>query len=152
MIGILRWICKVHYNINSLKQWTELTGKIFIKYRIGQKKIVNVYRLITKNTLEEKIMNLQQFKLKVSSSIINRENKSFKTMDTDDLIDLFKFGEENNEKNKKEKKTTNYNKLQELWSEQQYDEYNQFIEVFSNNEKNIDNKIDTDNIDTNNIK
>merc|ERR1719273_2800538 len=32
-------------------------------HRIGQKKVVNVYRLITRNTLEEKIMSLQQFKI-----------------------------------------------------------------------------------------
>ena len=28
-------------------------------HRLGQKKVVNVYRLITKDTLEEKIMGLQ---------------------------------------------------------------------------------------------
>jgi len=27
-------------------------------HRIGQKKVVNVYRLITKNTLEEKVLSL----------------------------------------------------------------------------------------------
>ena len=32
-------------------------------HRIGQKRVVNVYRLITRNTLEEKIMSLQKFKI-----------------------------------------------------------------------------------------
>ena len=30
-------------------------------HRLGQKRVVNVYRLITRNTIEEKIMNLQVF-------------------------------------------------------------------------------------------
>lgn len=32
-------------------------------HRIGQKKVVNVYRLITRGTLEEKIMGLQSLSL-----------------------------------------------------------------------------------------
>ena len=31
-------------------------------HRIGQKRILNVYRLITKDTLEERIMGIQKFK------------------------------------------------------------------------------------------
>ncbi|KAH9923909.1 SNF2 chromatin remodeling protein [Epithele typhae] len=39
-------------------------------HRIGQKKVVNVYRLITKGTLEEKIMGLQRFKLNIANSVL----------------------------------------------------------------------------------
>jgi SWI/SNF-related matrix-associated actin-dependent regulator of chromatin subfamily A member 5 len=39
-------------------------------HRIGQKSIVNVYRLITENTVEEKIIERQTIKLKWDSLII----------------------------------------------------------------------------------
>jgi len=63
-------------------------------HRIGQKKTVNVYRLITRATLEEKIMGLQKFKLNIASSIVNADNSSIRTMDTNQLLDLFNFSAE----------------------------------------------------------
>ncbi|EPR80021.1 Helicase MOT1-like protein, partial [Spraguea lophii 42_110] len=45
-------------------------------HRIGQKKCVNVIRLITKNTIEERIMSLQKFKIYLASSLITEENKN----------------------------------------------------------------------------
>lgn len=58
-------------------------------HRIGQKKVVNVYRLITKGTLEEKIMGLQKFKLTIANTVISQENSSLQSMGTDQLLDLF---------------------------------------------------------------
>lgn len=54
-------------------------------HRIGQKKVVNVYRLITRGTLEEKIMGLQKFKLLTANTIISDENGAMETMETDQV-------------------------------------------------------------------
>ncbi len=35
-------------------------------HRIGQKRVVTVYRLITKNTLEQTIMGIQKFKTNIA--------------------------------------------------------------------------------------
>ncbi|XP_057659908.1 TATA-binding protein-associated factor 172 isoform X3 [Diorhabda carinulata] len=58
-------------------------------HRIGQRKVVNVYRLITRATLEEKIMGLQKFKLQTANTVISSENSQMETMGTDQLLDLF---------------------------------------------------------------
>ncbi|GMH10882.1 hypothetical protein Nepgr_012723 [Nepenthes gracilis] len=58
-------------------------------HRLGQRKVVNVHRLIMRGTLEEKVMSLQRFKVSVANAVINAENASLKTMNTDQLLDLF---------------------------------------------------------------
>lgn len=54
-----------------------------------QKRVVNVYRLITRGTLEEKIMGLQKFKMSIANTIISQENASLQSMGTDQLLNLF---------------------------------------------------------------
>lgn len=58
-------------------------------HRIGQKKTVNVYRLITKDTVEEKIMSLQRFKLNIANTVVSADNSSMNTMSTGQILDLF---------------------------------------------------------------
>ncbi|XP_074595311.1 histone acetyltransferase 1 [Brevipalpus obovatus] len=99
-------------------------------HRIGQKKVVNVYRLITKGTLEEKIMGLQKFKLTIANSVISTENSTLQTMGTDQLLDLFCLdaGNIENNQNKSTKNDTKggsvksvLESLPELWDADQYD-------------------------------
>lgn len=58
-------------------------------HRLGQKRVVNVHRLIMRGTLEEKVMNLQRFKISVANAVVNAENASLDKMDTAQLLDLF---------------------------------------------------------------
>lgn len=58
-------------------------------HRIGQKRVVNVYRLVTQGTLEEKIMGLQKFKMMTANTVISQENSSLMSMGTSQLFDLF---------------------------------------------------------------
>ncbi len=63
-------------------------------HRLGQRRTVNVYRLLTRDSLEEKIMGLQRFKLDVANSVVNQDNVSLKTMDAGRLLDLFTLDKE----------------------------------------------------------
>ena len=58
-------------------------------HRLGQRRTVNVYRVLTRGTLEEKIMGLQRFKLDVAAAVVNADNVSLSAMDTSKLLDLF---------------------------------------------------------------
>ena len=50
-------------------------------HRLGQRKVVNVHRIIMWGTMEEKIMGLQKFKVSISNAVINAENASLNSMD-----------------------------------------------------------------------
>ncbi|KAI5170100.1 TATA-binding protein-associated factor [Pancytospora epiphaga] len=58
-------------------------------HRLGQKRVVNVFRLISKDTIEEKVMNYQNFKVFVASSIVTQQNTGIEKMDTKDLLERF---------------------------------------------------------------
>ncbi|MEC5165127.1 SNF2 family DNA or RNA helicase [Flavobacterium sp. PL11] len=58
-------------------------------YRIGQTKKVMAYRMICKDTIEEKIVSLQQKKKKVASSIISIDDEK-KSFDLNEVKELFR--------------------------------------------------------------
>lgn len=74
-------------------------------HRIGQKRTVNVYRLITQGTLEEKIMRFQLFKSQNADAIIGEQNRSLASMATEQLLDLLSM--DNSQKVSESKHSTN---------------------------------------------
>ena len=58
-------------------------------YRIGQDKKVFAYRMICKDTIEEKIMNYQQRKRAVAADIIQTEESFMKQLTPEDIKGLF---------------------------------------------------------------
>ena len=54
-------------------------------HRIGQKKKVFTYKFITRNTVEEKILQLQKHKLKLSENLISTEESIVKSLTREDI-------------------------------------------------------------------
>ncbi|MFN8432196.1 MAG: C-terminal helicase domain-containing protein, partial [Spirosomataceae bacterium] len=58
-------------------------------YRMGQVNPVNAFRLICKNTIEEKIMHLQDKKRKLADSIYEDDNITKSSLTKDEILMLF---------------------------------------------------------------
>jgi SNF2 family DNA or RNA helicase len=54
-------------------------------HRIGQSRSVFAYRLIAKDTVEEKVLELQSTKREIADAIINQDNSLLRTLRSDDL-------------------------------------------------------------------
>ena len=78
----------IHYdpwwNLSAENQATDRT------YRIGQKKNVQVYKLITKNSIEEKIYELQQKKAKLIDNMLSTKETFVSKLSKDEIMNLFK--------------------------------------------------------------
>jgi non-specific serine/threonine protein kinase len=60
-------------------------------HRIGQNKTVSVYRLVTEDSVEQKIMALKAKKSKIVDALINENGLSTVNLSKSDLEDLFSF-------------------------------------------------------------
>ncbi len=63
--------------------------------RIGQKKQVTVYRLVTAGTIEEKVLHRQIFKTFLTHKVL-KDPRQRRFFDTKDMADLFTLGREYN--------------------------------------------------------
>lgn len=62
-------------------------------HRIGQKKVVEVIKLIAKDTIEEKIIKLQEDKREIINSVINTESlnvNNIAKLNNEEILELFK--------------------------------------------------------------
>ena len=77
----------IHYdpwwNLSAENQATDRT------YRIGQKKNVQVYKLITKNSIEERIYELQQRKAKLIDSMLSTNQTFINKLSKEEIMQLF---------------------------------------------------------------
>ena len=58
-------------------------------HRIGQNKNVFVYKAITKNSVEERILELQQSKLDLVKNVVTIEEGIFKKLGREDIKKMF---------------------------------------------------------------
>lgn len=73
------------WNISAQNQATDRA------YRIGQEKNVQVFKLVMKNSIEEKILKLQEKKKDLADSFVENNEGSLSKMDKDDIMELFKI-------------------------------------------------------------
>ena len=77
----------IHYdpwwNVSSENQATDRT------YRIGQKRNVQVYKLITKNSIEEKIYDLQKRKEALIDNMLSTNQTFISKLSKDEIMNLF---------------------------------------------------------------
>lgn len=77
----------IHYdpwwNISAENQATDRT------YRIGQKKHVQVYKLITKNSIEERIYELQEKKSKLIDTMLSTNETFINKLSKEEIMELF---------------------------------------------------------------
>ena len=77
----------IHYdpwwNVSTENQSTDRA------YRIGQKNNVQVYKLITKNSIEEKIYKLQKKKEKLIDNVLDTKTTFINKLSKEDILSLF---------------------------------------------------------------
>ncbi|MGN1343070.1 MAG: DEAD/DEAH box helicase [Traorella sp.] len=78
----------IHYdpwwNVSAQNQATDRT------HRIGQEKNVQVFKLVMKNSIEEKILKLQEKKKDLADTFIEGNEGSIAKMSKEDIMELFK--------------------------------------------------------------
>ena len=57
-------------------------------HRIGQENQVTVYKLITRHTVEENILKLQEMKKELADTVVSEGTGGFSGLSRDDLLDM----------------------------------------------------------------
>ncbi|WP_052663380.1 DEAD/DEAH box helicase [[Mycoplasma] testudinis] len=77
----------IHYDLWwNIAVQNQATDRV---HRIGQKKAVQVYRIIVDNSIEQRIIRIQDVKKHLSKSVINDDKNILASLSINDLVDLF---------------------------------------------------------------
>jgi TATA-binding protein-associated factor len=101
-------------------------------HRLGQKKTVNVYRLITVNSIEEKLINLQTFKTYIANNVVDINKMGEKKINTESVMMSFEeFSKNKIEEEKKGKvnKKKKMGKLEELMNVNEEEEKEEEMQI-----------------------
>ena len=98
-------------------------------HRIGQKKTVMVYRLITANSIEEKLISLQTFKKYIATNVVGNNEISETKVNANSVMESFEEFSMNKIEKKKKEKIKKVSKLEELTRENEEEAKREEMEI-----------------------
>lgn len=81
------------FNFRQIDPWWNVSAENQASdraYRIGQNSRVQVYKLIMRNTVEERIQHLQQMKKELADIFVEENETNIMRMDKDQILELLK--------------------------------------------------------------
>ena len=69
-------------------QQSKKHNRLAAAHRIGQQKVVSVYRLIVKDSIEEKILHMQEAKKNLADAVLSGETGGLAGLSREELLDL----------------------------------------------------------------
>ncbi len=99
-------------------------------HRIGQKKSVFVYRLITVNSIEEQLISLQTFKKYIANNLVENSGVSDQKVNTNSIMESFEaFSSDKNNNNSKKSNNKRLSKMEEITLSNEEDEKREILEI-----------------------
>ena len=99
-------------------------------HRLGQKKIVQVFRLITINSIEEQLISLQTFKKYISNNVVDTSKIHEDKVNINSVMQSFEeFSKDKINSMKENVKKKKLSKLEEVTNRNEEDEIQEELEI-----------------------
>ena len=99
-------------------------------HRLGQKKIVQVFRLITINSIEEQLISLQTFKKYISNNVVDTSKIHEDKVNMNSVMQSFEeFSKDNMNSMKEKVKKKKTSKFEEFTAVNEEDELQEELEI-----------------------